>query len=131
MLLRIFPADESLRSTVFWRLTEIARGQEEESRQAVIDGIACLGGGAIPLLGQALDDERVAVRSMAVDVLILMWGCYGQPYAGIDARVRELLVKATEDPDTDIRRRASWGLDPGYADFGSCGGNARWGGGIF
>ena len=75
----------------------------EQRRQEIVDGLRALGGDAVPALVHALKESDVQMRRNAELVMISL----AAPYEGkqrVDIqKAMPGLIKATEDPDGDVR----------------------------
>lgn len=80
---------------------------KEERKQEIIDQLRQLGGKAVPALVLALGDSDVQMRRNAELVMIRLAGPYdNKPRIDIKEALPALL-KATEDPDADVRAWAA------------------------
>jgi HEAT repeat protein len=103
---RIIPAAHPCRPDAYRRLIELAAAEDTSLREDVLERLARLDRSGLPLLEESLDDQQVAVRSAALDVVILLRRDLPYAYNESHDHTVRLLEKASKDSDPKIRDRA-------------------------
>lgn len=103
---RILPAEHPCRPEAYDRLIKLAADDDVELREDALERLAQLDLSGLPLLEESLDDQDVNVRSVALDVVILVRRDLPYAYNEPDDYTVTLLEKASKDPDPEIRERA-------------------------
>jgi len=103
---RIIPAEHPSRPAVYQRLIELAANDDLDLREDALERLAQLDLSGLPLLEESLDDQDVAVRSAALDVVLRLRRGLPYAYNKKDDYAVSLLETASKDSEPEIRDRA-------------------------